>query len=389
MTAPLHPAWSEVARLLASGVGSIYPAAGLLGRRGDSLQWASAVGDATLDTWFDIASLTKALCTSVLCMRAVASGRIALDEAVLPGVPVESLLRHESGLPAWLPLHAAAPPASRADLFDAARAAPREPRGVRAVYSDLGFILLADLLEQRLGQRLDVAFAELISRLDCELTFRPLDVAEPAQRIAASRCAPTRRESPNREPLQGVVHDDNARALLGVSGHAGLFGTPRGVADLSSALLDVYHGVDTPAAAALAIPTAVVRAFFALPDPRPEAGHAPGSTWGLGWDHPSPHPTVASPLASPPASSGVAPAAPSSAGSLWPRTGVGHLGFTGCSLWLDPGATRDRALTAVFLSNRVCVATPDEAAATQAGIKRLRPPLHDAIYRALTADRDE
>lgn len=377
MSAALTPLWSEVARLLASGVGSIYPAAGLLCRRGDSTPWASAVGDAGLDTWFDIASLTKALCTSVLCMRAVAAGRIALDEAVLPGVPVESLLRHESGLPAWLPLYAAAPPASRADLFDAARAAPREARGARAVYSDLGFILLADLLERRLGMRLDAAFDALLSRLGCELTFRPLDVAEASQRIAAQRCARTRRESPGREPLQGVVHDDNARAMLGVSGHAGLFGTLRGVADLSSALLDVYHRCDTPAAAALALPTEIVRAFWALPDPRPQAGHAPGSTWGLGWDHPSPLTEAGAP-----------PAAPSSAGSQWPRTGVGHLGFTGCSLWIDPGATRDRALTAVFLSNRVCVATPEEATATQAGIRALRPSLHDAIYRALTADRD-
>lgn len=370
---PAEPSpWAEPRRLLASGVGSIYPAAGLLCRRGHATAFAAAVGAAELGTWFDIASLTKALCVSVLCMRALASSRLRLDEEVLPGVCVESLLRHESGLPAWLPLYAAPPPPSRAAIFAAAAAAPREPVGTRAVYSDLGFILLARWLEQRLDQRLDEAFAALISPLGCELGFRPLD-RDPAQLpVAAERCAPTRRESPERELLQGVVHDDNARALLGVSGHAGLFATLTGVADLSSALLDAYHGCDTAAAAALAIPSPIVRRFFALPDAEPRAGHAPGSTWGLGWDHPSPRPAA-----------GDLHHAPSSAGSLWPRHGVGHLGFTGCSLWLDPGPTRAAALSVVFLSNRVCVATPAEAAATQAAIKRLRPALHDAVYLAL------
>jgi CubicO group peptidase (beta-lactamase class C family) len=366
--------FSEVGSLLRSGVGTIYPAAGVLCRRGHATPYIEAVGDADAATWFDIASLTKALATSVLCMQAVAAGRLRLDEEVLPGVPIESLLRHESGLPAWLPLHALTPPPSRAELFAAARAAPREPAFLRAVYSDLGFILLADRLEQLHGQRLDALFHRLTAHLGCDLCYRPLDVAESSQRIAASRCAPTRRETPARELLQGVVHDDNARALLGVSGHAGLFGTLAGVADLGSALLDAYHGDKTPAAAALGIPPAIVRAFWAPPDPQSATPHAPGSTWGLGWDHPSPLPADSSP-----------PTAPSSAGSLWPRDGVGHLGFTGCSLWLDPGPTRDQALTAVFLSNRVCVATPEGAAATQAGIKRLRPALHDAIYRALTS----
>lgn len=364
------PRFSDVLALLQSGVGSIYPAAGLLARQGQATPLVATVGAAESTTWFDIASLTKALCTSVLCMRAIVDGCVSLDEDVLPGVSVESLLRHESGLPPFLPLHAATPPPSRADIIAGARDAPRQPVRQRAIYSDLGFILLAALLEQRLGQRLDEAFHGLADSLGLALAFRPLDRDEAAQRVPAARCAPTCRESEAREPLQGIVHDDNARAMLGVSGHAGLFGTLAGVADLSSALLDVYHGCDTPQAQALSIPATLVRAFFALPDPR--AGHAPGTSWGLGWDHPSPLP-----------SDGSAPTSPSSAGSLWPRHGVGHLGFTGCSLWIDPGETRAQALITVFLSNRVCVPTPAEAAATQAGIKRLRPLLHDALYRAL------
>ncbi len=380
---PVDPG-DAVATLLAQGVGTVYPAAGLLCRLGRDTLRQDAVGEASLGTCFDLASLTKALCTSLLCLRALSQGRLRLDEMPLPGVSVAALLRHESGLPAWLPLfapdssaaEAAAAPlptpsqALRQAALARARSAPRGPAGQRAVYSDLGFIVLAGLLEDRLGERLDVAFSRLADRLSVEIAFRPLDQPESAQPIARARCAPTRRESPLREPLHGEVHDDNARAMLGVSGHAGLFGTLAAVGDLAAALLDCYHHLDSPAARALGIDPAVLRAAWALPaavvDPASIVGSAPGSTWGLGWDHPSP------PSAS--------PSAVSSAGSLWPRSGVGHLGFTGCSLWIDPGAQRKQALVAVFLSNRVCVATPAEAAATQAGIKRLRPALHDAIY---------
>lgn len=377
-----QPSSDPIRALLTQGVGTVYPAAGLLCRHGYRLVRLDTVGAALADTCFDLASLTKALCTSVLCLRALSQGRLRLDEVALPGVSVEDLLRHQSGLPAWLPLfasdardadEAATRPfptpsvALRRTAFDAARAAPRGPVGQRAVYSDLGFIVLADLLEQHLGERLDVQFARLADALAIELAFRPLDVAESLQRIPVNRCAPTHRETPRREPLRGQVHDDNARAMLGVSGHAGLFGTLCAVADLAAALLDCYHRLDTQAAIALGIEPAVLAAAWALP----QAKHAPGTTWGLGWDHPSPQS---------PDSSSV-----SSAGSLWPRTGVGHLGFTGCSLWIDPAAHRDQAVVAVFLSNRVCVPSPAEAAATQAGIKRLRPLLHDAIYRLATA----
>lgn len=388
-----NPIGNTIDELLQQGVDTVYPAAAVHCLLGRQVFYARSVGTASAETCFDIASLTKALCTSVLCLRAIAQGSLRLDEAPLPGVSVEALLRHESGLPAWLPLFApgltdaseaaARPFPSPSDTlrraaFAAARSAPRQPAGQRAVYSDLGFIVLADLLEGRLNQRLDDAFARLADALGLELAFRPLDVAEPAQRLPATRCAPTRRESPTREILLGLVHDDNARAMLGVSGHAGLFGTAAAVAQLAGALLDCYHGCDTSAARVLGIPAPLLQAAWAQPDLRPEAGHAPGTTWGLGWDHPSPHGA-----ASTAPSSSASLAAVSSAGTLWPRTGVGHLGFTGCSLWIDPAHDRDHALVAVFLSNRACVATPQAAAATQAGIKRLRPALHDAIQRAL------
>jgi CubicO group peptidase (beta-lactamase class C family) len=223
------------------------------------------------------------------------------------------------------------------------------------VYSDLGFILLGDLLERLVGERLDVQFARLAAQLGVEVGFRPLD--RPLA-VAADRCPITNRETADREPLRGVVHDDNARAMLGVAGHAGLFGTAAAVAAIGEALLDCYHDSGSRRQRSIGLTAATVRHFWALPTA------PPGATFGLGWDHPTP----ALPGAD-------AAAALSSAGRWWPRTGVGHLGFTGCSLWIDPPLR----LCVVLLSNRVAVTTPEQAAQTQAGIRALRPALHDAV----------
>lgn len=364
--------FSDVLALLQGGAGSVYSAAALsCGRGGESL--STAVGDADLSTVFDLASLTKALCTSLLCMRLIDAGRLDLDETVLPGVSVRALLAHRSGLPAWRPLFREADAARDLSLIsdaegrkrvvaEAARA-PRGPLNTRVVYSDLGFILLGDFLEQRLGERLDATFFRLAAALGIgrELGFRPIDFA--AQAVPSSRCAPTRRETPTREPLQGVVHDDNARAMLGVAGHAGLFGTATAVAGLAQAIIDAYHDAESEAQRALGVSAATVRQFFAPPPPLQDGSPA---TFALGWDHPEP----------------LRDGAPStsSAGSRWSRDGVGHLGFTGCSLWLEPEART----FVVFLTNRVCVATTAEAERTHAAIKTLRPALHDAVIAALT-----
>jgi len=363
--------WDEVVALLESAVDRTFPAAALYCRRGGRPTVSVAVGAAELTTWFDLASLTKALCTSVLCMRLVEAGKLDLDEQVMPGVAVRALLRHTSGLPAWRPLFLDAgagrdltlvPGAGGRQAIVAAAAQAERSREPRAVYSDLGFILLGDFLEQRTGERLDAQFARLAAALGADIGFRPFDSA--AHAVPAERCAPTRRESDGRELLQGVVHDDNARAMLGVAGHAGLFGTAAGVALLVEALLDVYQGAGTAAQQAIGVSAPTLRRFWALPAACAMAG--PAATFGLGWDHPTP------------SAPGAASAAVSSAGRLWPRDGVGHLGYTGCSLWIDPGS---RAFV-ILLSNRVCAATSAAAESTHAGIKALRPALHDAVLRA-------
>jgi CubicO group peptidase (beta-lactamase class C family) len=354
-----------------AGVGKSYPAAALSCGRG-RVELQEALGTAQASTWFDLASLTKALCTSVLAMRLHHAGKLDLDEPVaLPGAPAPGvrlwqLLAHCSGLPACPPplwaqdqgLLVAPSATTRARVVKMAIDAPCGPAARHAVYSDLGFIVLGEFLEQRAGARLDEQLRPLCEALAAEVAFRPLDATAPP--VAATLCAPTRRESPARELLVGQVHDDNARAMLGVAGHAGLFGTAAGVHRFAAALVDAYADAGTAAQRALGVDSATVRRFFAR-----SAAAGLATTWGLGWDHPDPLPADGAPSTS-------------SAGSLWPRTGVGHLGYTGCSLWLDLEARG----VAVFLSNRVAVATAEQAAVTKAQLRTLRPTLHDAIQRA-------
>lgn len=355
------PAQAAVVQLLQAAVDTVYPAAVLCSGR-HTVELEVAVGAASLQTWFDLASLTKALSTSVLAMQLHDAGKLTLEDEVLPGVRVWHLLSHCSGLPACFPplfaqhqgLLDAPSVHTRQAVIRAAQAATRTPVATQAVYSDLGFILLGDFLEQRGQARLDQQLEQWLQPLGLALSFLPLTGEKPQP----VDCAQTRRESPARELLTGVVHDDTARAMLGVAGHAGLFGTARAVFDLAQLLLACYHG-DRAAQHALRVSAATVQRFFS-----PVLVPGLRTTWGLGWDHPDPHPPAGSDAGS-----------TSSAGRLWSRAGVGHLGFTGCSVWLDPAL---RAV-AVLVSNRVCVATSDEAEQTKAGMRRLRPQLHDAL----------
>lgn len=349
-----------VESILQSGVAVAYPSASLsFGVGAEPL--TLAVGDATRETWFDIASLTKALATTLRVMKLCDEGQLDLDEEVLPGVKLAHLLSHSSGFPACFPplwteqqgLLISPSDRTRHAVQAAVLATPRQAAGVSSVYSDLGFIVLGDLIEQRGQDRLDDQLTHWLWPLDLALGFRPLD-----RHVLAVECAPTRRESPARELLQGVVHDDTARAMLGVAGHAGLFAQSEAVYRLAQVLLDCYHEAPSAPARALGLRSATVRRFFQAP-----ALDGFQGSWGLGFDHPDP------------LRSGTP--CTSSAGSLWSRLGVGHLGFTGCSLWMEPQSR----LTAVLLSNRVNVESTTAADSSKAALRALRPVLHDAIVR--------
>ncbi len=294
------------------------------------------------ETVYDLASLTKILATTTLIAGAVGRRRLALDDRL----PVElalrdgerptlaELLEHAAGLAAHREFFAAPwalGPGQRAALLAAVREVPRAgPARAAALYSDLGFLLLGAWLELLEGARLDALFrAQIAAPLGVadQIGFCPLD--RPPL-FACERVAPTEvYDDPNahwqriRSQLgprlaHAIVHDDNCVVMGGVAGHAGLFGTASGVLAIARAWLERrLPGVPDDA-------QAQVWARFTTPST------VPGSTRRLGFDGP-------------------APDASGSTGSALSPAALGHLGFTGTSVWIDPA---DRSIY-VLLSNRV------------------------------------
>jgi serine-type D-Ala-D-Ala carboxypeptidase len=318
------------------------------------------------ETLYDVASLTKAVATSVLAMQEIGAGRLTLEAKVAELLPefssragddlareditVRQLLSHSSGLPAHRPFwnQAAQSPVERLAI---ARLAAREPLiyppGTRAVYSDLGFILLGWLLERLTGARLDVLFQDRVARPLglAATTFVNLADTEARARLLGDRTVAATQLSVERHGLVlGEVDDLNAFAMGGIAGHAGLFSNAGDLAAIAAGLLACFRGQDGLVA------TEVIRQFWS-------PSGVPGSTWRLGWDGP--------------AHSG------SQAGERLSRASVGHLAFTGCSLWIDPV----REVMVVLLSNRVHPAVP-----TDDRFRRFRPALHDAALSALGYD---
>jgi CubicO group peptidase (beta-lactamase class C family) len=317
------------------------------------------------DTVYDVASLTKALVTSVLTMKEVERGAIALDEPVSARLPefagdgreavtVRHLLAHSAGLPAYRPYWRQAAQAA-SERWAISLAAAREPLeykpGTLSVYSDLGFILLGWLLERASELRLDALAERDILRPLSIASARFVNLADPDARahLLAERSVAATQQSADRGRLVlGEVDDANAFAMGGISGHAGLFADAEAVSSIAAALVAAWKG-DAPAApgAPPLVARDVVREFWS-------PARVPGSTWRLGWDGPA--------------------ARESQAGARLSRAAVGHLGFTGCSLWIDP----ERETWIVLLSNRVHPAVPDPDR-----FRVFRPALHDAALEAL------
>ena len=285
--------------------------------------WRSLVPDRvpmTADTIFDIASLTKPLGTAVAVMALVERGAVKLDAPIgrylkefrakaFDGVTVRRVLTHSAGLPGFPKdkLVARGFPGAAAAL---AREKLDYPPGSGFQYSDTGFILLGELVRRVSGQPLDQYLERLI--------FRPLGLVDTSFHPKAPhlpRVAPT--EFHNGRLLQGAVHDPRARALGGVAGHAGMFSTAADVARLCRMLLNggAFDG------RRLMKPTTIQLMWS-----RSQEGRG---TRALGWDMTSPYATIAAPF--------------------FPAGSVGHTGFTGTSVWLDP-STRSYV---VILTNRV------------------------------------
>ncbi|MBI5610823.1 MAG: beta-lactamase family protein [Deltaproteobacteria bacterium] len=317
------------------------------------LDWPGAPID--VDTPFDLASLTKPMATTTLLALAVTQGRLSLEDPLqrwlpdaqgtaLADLPLRLLLGHGSGLPAWHDFFADSvaadsPTARAAQVRRAVLATPlTAPPGSAAVYSDLGFMLLGWVLEVAGGAPLELQFAEQVAGpLGIAARFvRPghcWSAAVVRTEVWAPRCGDGR-------PLSGQVHDDNCAALGGVAGHAGLFGSLRDVATWARVWLRAARGLAND----LGLPPALVREWLG-------SAAAPATTWRLGFDTPS-RPT-------------------SSAGQRAPDDAFGHLGFTGTSVWMSPGAD----LAVVLLTNRV---HPSRDAVAE--IRALRPAVGDALW---------
>ncbi len=303
-------------------------------------------------TVYDMASLTKVIGLTTAAMLLVAEGKLDLDRPVAHYLPaftgggkgrvlVRHLLTHTSGLPAWMPLHL-----ETDNPRDAIALALRQPLqdspGERYVYSDLGAITMAQVVERVSGEPLD-AFVQ--QRVFAPLAMRRTRFVPPESWRPI--IAPTERDPWRGRLVWGEVHDENAYRLGGVSGHAGLFSNGPDLARFALWLLDAWHG-RLPEGTAPHVPAEIVREFT-----RRQAGPA-GSTRALGWDTPS--------------ASGR-----SSAGTLLSRDSFGHTGFTGTSMWIEP----EQELFVILLTNRVHPTRENRA------ILDVRGEVADLIVRAM------
>ena len=323
----------------------------------------------TRETIFDVASLTKPIATATSLLHFAHEGAADLDAPVAKVLPVfaerdkeavtlRHLLTHSSGLKPWRAFHElllererksgepwlGTPQARELVVDRVLRSGLVHAPGEAAVYGDLDFIALGAVVEALARQRLDQVFRERVSGpMGLESSFflpwgegSELD-PKLRQRIAATENCPWRERI-----LWGEVHDPNAWAMGGVAGHAGLFSTADDLMRFATLWLDVWHGRSE------ALPREWVQRFS-------ERQQLPkGSDWALGWDTPT--------------------EGQSSSGRHFSAQSVGHLGFTGTSLWID----LEQEAVIVMLTNRV------HQVAKKSRFE-LRPVVHDLVMDAFLA----
>ena len=356
----------------------VFPGASLVVSQSGDVVFRQTVGSRSLqpertpmkpDMVFDIASLTKVLVTVTLCMRLVEEDLLNLDWRLSrifqtfgthgkETMTVRHLLTHMSGYAATHPYYKYIAKAENSDRTgvmttrsasemicnEIFRSKLENMPGKVTRYSDIGFILLGNAIETITGQTLD--------KLAVKHVFKPLDLQSTGYIDLSSmkrkglqpvleNIVPTARCPWRGRILCGEVHDDNAWAMGGIAPHSGIFSTADDVHKFGVEMLNCYLGRGS------LVEQAVVRKFWTI------AGDDPHSSWALGWDTPS--------------------AEGSSSGKFFSGSSVGHLAFTGCSLWIDP----EREIVVVLLSNRIHP-TPENLS-----IREFRPAIHDHIMRAL------
>jgi CubicO group peptidase (beta-lactamase class C family) len=261
-------------------------------------------------------------------------------------ITICDILHHASGLPAYRPyfqqFEPYAAPENMQRLQYLILAEPLvQPPGSKCLYSDLGFILLGRLLEQTTQQPLARFFQQTVAdplQLKQRLGFLPVNSIGQGQKeeIAATELCPWRHRL-----IQGEAHDEHCWLMGGVAGHAGLFGTAEAVLALGECLLDCWLGKRHHPA----FSNRLLRHALEWSDT--------SGQWALGFDRPTP--------------------GQSSSGSYFSPRSVGHLGFTGTSLWMDP----ERELVVVLLTNRV------HPSRENLKIRSFRPFFHDYLIEKM------
>jgi beta-N-acetylhexosaminidase len=312
-----------------------------------SFEYNSKSAKVSASTIYDIASVTKVIATTSAIMRLYDEEKILLDDSVMKYIPefrnhdkekitIRNLLLHNGGLPAFKRLYLTCK--SPEEVLDSVyQTETIYSAGDSTVYSDFNFILLGKIVENISGVTLD-KYADSVF-------FKPLGMTSTIYNPSSSnlkKIAPTEYDSVYRKRLiQGEVHDENAFALGGVSGHAGLFSTS---SDLSIFLQMIMNGGSYAGKQYLKPET--VKLFTTR-----QGKH---STRALGWDTKTMN-------------------GYSSAGSLFGEKSFGHTGFTGTSVWVEP----EKNIFVILLTNRVYPTRNNSK------IMQIRPKVHDAVIKAI------
>ncbi|MGZ8843067.1 MAG: serine hydrolase domain-containing protein, partial [Pyrinomonadaceae bacterium] len=333
--------------------------------------FADALGDAvrepeshpaTLETIYDLASLTKPLVTGLLCARVVEAGELKLDNSIAhyltefdrpdkSSITIRQLLTHASGLPAWRPLYLLAD--SKDDVLSAISAEPLQYKtGERVIYSDLGFIVLGFLLQRLSGHSLDeLARTQVFSPLDLRQTFFNPAVAARTGVAACETGNAYERDMCERdfkghsyqgwrkELIWGEVHDGNAHFLGGFAGHAGLFSNAKETLRIANQFIGAQSQLLSPETCELF---------------RRHMTEGLNEARSFAWQ--------------------LAATKESTAGPALPPDAFGHTGFTGTSCWVD--AERQRVF--ILLTNRT-----HKRALPFANINSVRREFHALAVNAL------